>query len=101
MHAGNLSFLSRLGRPYQLAPAYDMLPMAFAPSRSGALVDTLPPALLSSSVDAGAWHEALQRAERFHALLRDCQGFSDRFQPCIGAIRRHIDEAGGRIGRLG
>ena len=101
MHAGNLSFLSRLGRPYQLAPAYDMLPMAFAPSRSGALVDTLPPAVLSSAVDAGAWHEALLLAEKFHALLSDCRGFSGRFLPCIGAIRGHIDEAGGRIGRLG
>ena len=101
MHAGNLSFISRLGCPYQLAPAYDMLPMAFAPSRSGALVDTLPPAFLSSSVDAGVWHEALRRAERFHALLGDCRGFSGRFLPCIGAIRGPIDEAGGRIGRLG
>lgn len=62
---------------------------------------TLPPAALSSAVDAGLWHEALLRAERFHALLSDCRGFSGRFLPCIGAIRRHIDEAGARIGRLG
>lgn len=101
MHAGNLSFISRHGRPYQLAPAYDMLPMAFAPSRSGALVDTLPPAALSSAVDAGRWREALRLAERFHARLGECQGFSGRFLPCVGAIRGHIDEAGARIARLG
>lgn len=101
MHAGNLSFLNRHGRPYQLAPAYDMLPMAFAPSRSGALVDTLPPAALSSAVDAGCWREALRLAERFHARLGECRGFSGRFLPCVGAIRRHIDEAALRIERLG
>lgn len=100
MHAGNLSFLNRSGRPYQLAAAYDMLPMVFAPSRSGALVDTLPPAALSSAVDAGCWREALQLAERFHARLGECEGFSGRFLPCVGAIRRHIDEAALRIERL-
>jgi serine/threonine protein kinase HipA of HipAB toxin-antitoxin module len=42
MHSGNLSFTSLHGRPYQLAPAYDMLPMAFAPRGGGALADTLP-----------------------------------------------------------
>ncbi len=101
MHAGNLSFLNRHGRPYQLTPAYDMLPMAFAPSRSGALVDTLPPAALSSAVDAGCWREALLLAERFHARLGECLGFSGRFLPCVGAIRRHLDEAALRIDRLG
>ncbi len=27
MHYGNLSFISSHGRPYHLAPAYDILPM--------------------------------------------------------------------------
>lgn len=31
MHSGNLSFVSEHGRPYDIAPAYDMTPMAFAP----------------------------------------------------------------------
>lgn len=31
MHHGNLSFINSNGRPYGLAPAYDMLPMGFAP----------------------------------------------------------------------
>lgn len=101
MHAGNLSFVSRHGRPYQLAPAYDVLPMGFAPRSGGAIVDTLPPASLPAAVDAETWRAALRLAEEFHAILSDCAGFSGRFVPCIAAIRRHIDEAAARIARLG
>ncbi len=101
MHVGNLSFVSRHGRPYQLAPAYDVLPMGVAPGSGGAIVNTLPPASLSASVDGETWREALHLAERFFAMLRDCDGFSARFSPSIGAIRQHIDEAASRIARLG
>ena len=101
MHAGNLSFVSRHSRPYQLAPAYDVLPMGFAPGSGGTIVNTLPPASLSVSVDGETWREALRLAEIFFAMLSDCDGFSDSFTPCIEAIRQHIDEAASRIARLG
>ena len=101
MHAGNLSFVSRHGRPYQLAPAYDVLPMGFAPKSGGAIVDTLSPASLSASVDGETWRAALHLAERFFAMVSDCDGFSGSFSPCIAAIRRHLDEAASRIARLG
>lgn len=100
MHAGNLSFVSRHGRPYQLAPAYDVLPMGFAPRAGGALVDTLTPAALIAAVDADTWRQALQLAESFFTRLSDA-AFSPRFQPCIAALDRHIDEAARRIARLG
>jgi hypothetical protein len=101
MHAGNLSFVNGHGRPYQLAPAYDVLPMGFAPRSGGALVNTLPPAPLSASVDGETWREALHLAEMFFAMVSDCDGFSGRFSPCIEEIRRHIDEVASRIARLG
>lgn len=101
MHAGNLSFVSRHGRPYQLAPAYDVLPMGFAPGSGGALVDTLPPVSLSASVDGDTWREALRLAEMFFAMVSDCDGFSGRFSPCVESIRKRIDEAASRIARLG
>lgn len=100
MHAGNLSFVSSHGRPYQLAPAYDMLPMGFAPKSGGALIDTLPPASLPASIDGATWREALQLAENFFAKVNDCDGFSDRFCACVLALGRHIDEAASRIARL-
>ena len=101
MHAGNLSFVTRPGSPYQLAPAYDVLPMAFAPKSGGSLVDMLPPASLSASVNEETWREALHLAEHYVAMLGDCAGFSRRFSPCIEALRRHIAEAASRIARLG
>lgn len=101
MHAGNLSFVSLHGRPYQLAPAYDVLPMGFAPRSGGALVDTLAPAALIAAVDADTWRQALQLAENFFARLSDTAAFSPRFLPCIAALDRHIDEAAKRIARLG
>jgi len=101
MHAGNLSFVSRHGRPYQLAPAYDVLPMGFAPTSGGAIGDTLLPASLSASVDGKTWREALNLAEMFLAMVSHCDGFSGRFSPCIEAMRQHLDEAASRIARLG
>lgn len=37
MHLGNLSVLNKGGRPFALAPVYDMLPMHYAPSAAGDL----------------------------------------------------------------
>ena len=101
MHAGNLSFISPQGRPYRIAPAYDMLPMAFAPTSSGAFIDRLPPAALTPTVDSQTWRDALRRAELFHERLRGCDGFSDAFAPSILALRQHLDDAAARIARLG
>jgi len=101
MHAGNLSFLNRHDGPYQLAPAYDVLPMGFAPRGGGTLVNTLAPASLSATVEGAGWREALSLAERFFAKVSDCDDFSGSFGPCVVAIRQHIDEAAVRIARLG
>jgi hypothetical protein len=101
MHAGNLSFIHQHSRPYQLAPAYDVLPMAFAPRSGGAIVNTLPSATLHASVDGETWRQALQLAERFFAVVSCCAGFSANFAPCIAALRQHMDEAASRIARLG
>lgn len=101
MHHGNLSFISSHGRPYDLAPAYDMLPMGFAPKSGGALVNTLRPVTLIDAVAGEIWHEALELAEHFYALASDCRSFSASFSPCLAALRSHLDEARSRISRLG
>lgn len=101
MHHGNLSFISSHGRPYDLAPAYDMLPMGFAPKSGGALVNTLRPVTLIDAVAGEIWHEALELAERFYALVSDCRRFSASFSPCLAALRSHLDEVRSRISRLG
>ncbi|MCG5126431.1 type II toxin-antitoxin system HipA family toxin YjjJ [Enterobacter mori] len=101
MHHGNLSFISAHGRPYHLAPAYDILPMGFAPKSGGELVNTLRPATLLDAIDGETWREALELAEQFFALARDCDHFSASFAPCLTALRAHLDVARSRISRLG
>jgi hypothetical protein len=103
MHFGNLSFLSDHGRPYELAPAYDMLPMGFSPRRSGELPDALPEASIVSSVDNKLWAKALEVARDYLSKLqaaRDDGDFSERFWPCIIALERHISTAASKITRL-
>ncbi len=101
MHAGNLSFVSELGRPYALSPAYDMLPMAFSPTAGGVVRDSISAAYLHPSVEDSIWQQARQLAEEYRTLLGNDSRFSNAFQPCITALGGHMDEVSQRIGRMG
>lgn len=101
MHAGNLSFISKQGPPYQLSPAYDMLPMGFAPRTGGAIINELRPASLPEAIGGDIWREALNLAEEFFAKVNNCYRFSAHFAPCLYALRRHLNDAKSRIARLG
>ena len=101
MHAGNLSFVSEHGRPYHLAPAYDMLPMAFSPKSGGAIPSTLPDATIHASIPPDLWFRAERIARTYlDRLLRE-EGFSRSYQPCIKALEFHIATAAEKILRLG
>ena len=101
MHNGNVSFVSEQGRPYELAPAYDMTPMAFAPTRAGGLPDTLADANLHASVANETWRRAEVLARAFLHRLQVTPGFSHRFEPCLAALERHLALAQARIERMG
>lgn len=101
MHHGNLSFISSHGRPYHLAPAYDILPMGFAPRTGGAIVNELRPASLPEVISRDIWQEALGLAEDFFVIASSCERFSANFVPCLETLRHHLDEARSRIARLG
>jgi len=101
MHNGNLSFTSEHGRPYELAPAYDMLPMGFAPRSGGGLPDTLAPANLRSCVNADTWGRALALADDFLDRIREDARFSGDFQACIDALAAHLGSAHDKMLRLG
>lgn len=62
MHVGNLAFLHTGGPALELAPAYDMLPMALAPRASGEVPATLPVPLVSTPPALDAWRVALLAA---------------------------------------
>lgn len=100
MHGGNLSFVAENGRPYALAPAYDMTAMAFAPGSGGGLRDTLAPVSLLPEIPNATWHTALPLARNCLARLQRDTGFSPRFAPCIAALEIHVAEAATRIARL-
>lgn len=107
MHSGNLSFLAGQGQPCQLAPAYDMTPMAFAPTAAGE-VPVRPLALvIGPQVPAHTWRRALPMAQDFVGRLSDPArkgggkaGFSTGFAECIDALQAHVGQAQERIARL-
>jgi len=101
MHNGNLSFVSEHGRPYDIAPAYDMTPMAFRPRSGGGLSDTISEATLHAGVANETWRRAEEPARAFLARLIAAAGFSHRFEPCIAALEHHIETASAKIRRLG
>ena len=100
MHSGNLSFVSEHGRPYHLAPAYDMTPMAFAPSSSGKLPGSVPDVTLHASVRNAHWRTALGMAQSYLAALRACPEFSAEFEGCVEALAAHVARASAQVARL-
>ena len=99
MHPGNLSFIGA-GRPYALAPAYDMLPMGLAPTAGGALPIWLTAPVLRPIVPGAAWRQALGLAERFMARLHREDRFSARWAPCLQALDQHLSTARMQIERM-
>lgn len=100
MHAGNLSFMAENGRPYALAPAYDMTPMAFAPLSGGGLPQSLAEPVIAAQVPAAVWQQALPLAQAFVTQLQARTDFSASFAPCIAALQVHVQTAAQRIERL-
>lgn len=100
MHGGNLSFVSEHGRPYAIAPAYDMTPMALAPRSGGGLPESIPEATIHASVANPTWRRAEELARAFLDRVRAAQGFSQRFGACVAALERHVETASAKIARL-
>lgn len=100
MHGGNLSFVAEHGRPYNIAPAYDMTPMTFAPLSSGRLSNIILEANIRASVPNETWLRAEELARAFLARVMTATGFSRRFVPCIAALEHHIETASAKIKRL-
>jgi hypothetical protein len=100
MHLGNLSFMSEQGCPYQLAPAYDMTCMAFAPTSGGDLPVRELSLSINSEVPAPAWQKALLMATDFVERLRAHSALSAGFAVCLDALVARMETARSRIARL-
>lgn len=71
-HAGNLAFRMTDALPFALTPAYDMLPMLWAPGPQGELVErTFVPLPPVPGAAADAWREMLPLAIDFWARVAD------------------------------
>lgn len=102
MHLYNLSFVSESGRPYALAPAYDMSPMCFAPRSGGGMADTIHDASIHADVSNENWRRAERLARAFLDRVRQPQTvFSRAFAPCVDSLARHINAASAQIAKLG
>lgn len=100
MHGGNLSFMAEHGCPYQMAPAYDMTCMAFAPTSGGDLPVRELLLNIHNEVPASAWQKALPMAAEFVDQLRGNAALSAGFAPCLDALATRLDTARSRIARL-
>ncbi|MCE9932690.1 type II toxin-antitoxin system HipA family toxin YjjJ [Aeromonas salmonicida] len=92
MHNGNLSFIAQdgKGRPYHLAPAYDMLPMAFSPKTSGEISNQMPLALITDEVGIDVWADAWLLAQKFLNLSVGDERFSPNIRECFTTIQNHL-----------
>ena len=97
MHGGNLAFLQSAAGRLSLAPAYDMLPMLFAPARTGEIVArrlaARPPA---PGVEA-PWREALVAALGYWSRVADDERISDSFRQVCTASRQQLEALGDRF----
>lgn len=88
MHFGNLSFFLDLGLPLALAPAYDMLPMLWAPRTGDATPapEFTPLAPMPQELDL--WPEVAPLAEQFWTRVEADERVSDGFRaPAVAALR--------------
>ena len=91
MHAGNLSFYYS-DFPLTLAPVYDMLPMAFAPSSAGMVREEPGEIRFDSSVSRQAWEFALPLADAFWYEVMSDRRIGDGFRQIASEMRVRLSD---------
>lgn len=79
MHFGNLAFWLDDALPFRVAPAYDMLPMLWAPGPQGELIERRFSPVPPVPAAMVAWREAAQWAEEFWRNLAADGRLSEEF----------------------
>ncbi|MFA7242010.1 MAG: type II toxin-antitoxin system HipA family toxin YjjJ [Sulfuricellaceae bacterium] len=97
MHFGNLSFLHDGVRPLSLAPAYDMLPMHFAPRSSGHIPTDLPPLNLKTDPPLPVWRAMLPLAHDYWQRVADHPLIGDEFRGIADGMRGRVGEMMTRV----
>lgn len=97
MHFGNLSFLHDDTRPLSLAPAYDMLPMHFAPRASGHIPGDLPPMNIKAEPPLPVWREMLPLAHGYWQRVADHPLVGEEFREIAVGMRAQLGEMMARV----
>lgn len=85
MHHNNASFRSAPRPPFALTPAYDMLPMMYAPGTQGDLAGRAFAPRPPRPAVAEVWADAAKAAERFWGLVAEDPLVSDGFRTTAAA----------------
>jgi len=99
MHSGNLSFF-RQAAGLSLTPAYDMLPMSFAPNSSGHMRDKPPQIALDPAVPREVWFRALAMAQRYWQMIAAGAEWSDDFCRIAAAMQQTLNALPPQIERM-
>lgn len=91
MHFGNLSFWLDDRMQFRVTPAYDMLPMLWAPGAQGELIERrfAPAPPVPATLDA--WREAAGWAAEFWLNLATDERLSDEFAGFARAARETVE----------
>lgn len=92
MHLGNAGLVLDNARPLALAPAYDMLPMAFRPAGNGEVVERDHVVHLPTPAFRDAWRQSADMALAFWQRVAQAEAISSGF-------RRIAETAGERLAR--
>lgn len=95
MHFGNLAFWLDDALPFRVAPAYDVLPMLWAPApgRAAPLPEFVPPAPLPAEREI--WTEAAAWAGEFWRRVADDATVSAEFREIAGRAGSHVERMRG------
>jgi len=100
MHAGNVSFIHDGSMPLELAPIYDMLPMAFAPASNGEMRQAAHEPVIDLQLSGEVWRTVLPWAMDYWDCLASHTELSDGFRQIAVNSRQQLDTVTQRINRM-
>lgn len=99
MHAGNLSFFVA-DFPLEVAPVYDMLPMAFAPGSSGNMREEAITPQIDPVIPQAVWAEMLLTAKTFWRQVSQHEQISENFRMLAMKMEQELSDVAACIQRL-
>lgn len=98
MHFGNLAFWMDHERPFRVAPAYDMLPMLWAPTPQGELLELAFAPLPPVPADREIWLDSARLAVTFWQRVAADSRLSDSFRQRAEQCRAFVENLQRRVG---